>query len=43
MFANRLSWTYDFRGPSKAVDTGNDFKMAFMTLGLDYLLIEFCL
>lgn len=22
MFANRLSWTYDFRGPSKAVDTG---------------------
>ena len=23
MFANRLSWTYDFRGPSKAVDTGS--------------------
>ena len=22
MFANRLSFTYDFRGPSKAVDTG---------------------
>ena len=22
MFANRLSWTYDFRGPSKSVDTG---------------------
>ena len=22
MFANRLSWWYDFRGPSKAVDTG---------------------
>ena len=22
MFANRLSFTFDFRGPSKAVDTG---------------------
>lgn len=23
MFANRLSWTFDFRGPSKAIDTGD--------------------
>ena len=23
MFANRLSFSFDFRGPSKAVDTGN--------------------
>ncbi len=23
MFANRLSWWFDFQGPSKAIDTGN--------------------
>jgi fatty acid synthase len=25
MFANRLSWWFDFRGPSKCIDTGECF------------------
>ena len=40
MFANRLSWWFDFRGPSKCVDTGKLIfqfstrcKMTCMTAG----------
>ena len=37
MFANRLSFTYDFKGPSKAVDTGASTTMHAVSLVQVYL------
>ena len=37
MFANRLSFTYDFKGPSKAVDTGASTKTHAVSLVQMYL------
>ena len=34
MFANRLSFTFDFRGPSKAVDTGAPKKQLKIVLAM---------
>ena len=36
MFANRLSFTYDFKGPSKAVDTGAGTHGACSKPGANY-------
>ena len=40
MFANRLSFTFDFRGPSKAVDTGAPKHLKCMLTMLVMLIVS---
>lgn len=39
MFANRLSFSFDFRGPSFAVDTGSQMRKAMQRIESHYSLL----